>query len=298
MRRGRAGRLGDGGPLEVRERREHLCAARPAEDGARAKLAPTGLAIRHDPSVLEPTSDSLAGCPPSGSNHTTRRRRDARAPAGLSRRALIASRRLGATFGDTVTTCGSCGRELVAGSSFCGYCGASTSAPDPGAQGSPVGDGTSDEYWVCAQCHVENPRESVFCSSCGAPVTDTIATAQDRDASVTRSGSVTCSACGRETEDDSSFCSWCGAPLEGGRRSPGTHPAPSAGRARSPAAAGTARQRRRLRCRRSAPQQDSRGDPDPRRHRCGGHCRRGLRRGRAAFEQRRAVCGVGVGASD
>ena len=200
-----------------------------------------------------PAGVSLAGCPPSASNHTTRRRGDARAPAGLCRRGLIASRRLGATLGDAVTTCGSCGRELAAGSSFCGYCGASTSAPDPGGPGSPVGDGTSDEYWVCAQCHVENPEESVFCSSCGAPAPAPVATARGRDTSVLRPGSVTCGACGRGRRTTPASAPGAERLWRAGVARPGRilRPRRAGHGARRQRAA--ARQRRRLRCRRSAP---------------------------------------------
>ncbi len=199
-----------------------------------------------------------------------------------------------------MTTCGSCGRELVAGSSFCGYCGASTHAPDPGDTGRAGGEEATRDYWVCAQCHVENQEDSAFCSSCGAlaPAQAVSAAAPGRDAPAPGSGSVTCGACGGETEGDSRFCSGCGAPLAVGRRSLGQRPVPSIGPGRSapttaPATRGASAAPA-PEARKRAPEQDPRRHPDRRRCHRGCHRRlRILRRAAFGYVRRRRWAGAG-----
>src|SRR5215211_6991615 len=56
--------------------------------------------------------------------------------------------------------CGACGRPVLAGMRFCGYCGTAVAA-----------------WWTCASCSGENPPGTNFCGHCGRPAEAAAATA-------------------------------------------------------------------------------------------------------------------------
>jgi len=114
--------------------------------------------------------------------------------------------------------CPSCARDVLAGTGFCGYRGASLTGSVPGAIPPPA-DAPSAACWTCARCSVENDIANAFCLACGSFRVESAASPVAMPPALpTNATSRQCATCGQTNDLAAELCYYGGvaAALGGG----------------------------------------------------------------------------------
>ena len=121
--------------------------------------------------------------------------------------------------------CSRCGREVIAGKSFCGGCGQSMPAA-----AEPAPDEAGPAAPVCGQCGAALVPGKRFCRQCGNPVGEGAAAANPSQGPGSAAASETtpaaeptgpvCRQCGAELTPGKRFCKQCGLPVDAPAASP------------------------------------------------------------------------------
>lgn len=119
--------------------------------------------------------------------------------------------------------CPECGQEILAGSEFCGNCGAPVTRQQAGPVCANCGSPNQPEAEFCAECGARlggevMPMQS-FCPECGAAVKEGAAFCKECGADLnatTAPAPFVCPECGEPLPPDAAFCGNCGQVLQQG----------------------------------------------------------------------------------
>ena len=119
--------------------------------------------------------------------------------------------------------CPECGQEILAGSEFCGNCGAPVTRQQAGPVCANCGSPNQPGAEFCAECGARlggevMPMQS-FCPECGAAVKEGAAFCKECGADLnatTASAPFVCPECGEPLPPDAAFCGNCGQVLQQG----------------------------------------------------------------------------------
>ena len=124
--------------------------------------------------------------------------------------------------------CPECGQEILAGSEFCGNCGAPVTRQQAGPVCANCGSPNQPGAEFCAECGARlggevMPMQS-FCPECGAAVKEGAAFCKECGADLnatTAPAPFVCPECGEPLDPDAAFCGNCGQVLQqGGEHAP------------------------------------------------------------------------------
>ncbi len=124
--------------------------------------------------------------------------------------------------------CPECGQEILAGSEFCGNCGAPVTRQQAGPVCANCGSPNQPGAEFCAECGARlggdvMPMQS-FCPECGAAVKEGAAFCKECGADLnatTAPAPFVCPECGEPLDPDAAFCGNCGQVLQqGGKYAP------------------------------------------------------------------------------
>ena len=119
--------------------------------------------------------------------------------------------------------CPNCGQEILAGSEFCGNCGARAARQQAGPICKNCGSLNQPEAEFCTECGARLAGEAVpmqsFCPECGAAVKPDAAFCEECGADLKETEAPVqsvCPGCGEALSPDAAFCSNCGRRLQQG----------------------------------------------------------------------------------
>ena len=137
--------------------------------------------------------------------------------------------------------CPECGQEILAGSEFCGNCGAPVTCQQAGPVCANCGSLNQPEAEFCAECGARLGGEVIpmqsFCPECGAAVKEGAAFCKECGADLnaaTAPAPFVCPECGEPLDPDAAFCGNCGRVLQqGGEYAPAVPEAAATGNVQS-----------------------------------------------------------------
>ena len=137
--------------------------------------------------------------------------------------------------------CPECGQEILAGSEFCGNCGAPVTRQQAGPVCANCGSPNQPGAEFCAECGARLGGEVIpmqsFCPECGAAVKEGAAFCKECGADLnatTAPAPFVCPECGEPLPPDAAFCGNCGQVLQqGGEYAPAAPEAAATGNVQS-----------------------------------------------------------------